>query len=872
MNDPRDARLGALFEQALELQRERRSAFITEACGTDASLREELISLVAAHDAAGTYFDDLSERVVAPVLAALGGPSAGGVGSDLAAGLQEALAGAYRLERELPGGGMARIFVAEDLRLKRHVVLKVLPSLMVPTASAERFQREIEVAARLQHPHIVPLLSADAVAGVSYYTMPFVTGESLRDRLAREGALEVENALRIGRDILDALAHAHANGVIHRDIKPGNILLSGRNALVTDFGIARAIETAAGDARTTTAELAIGTPAYMAPEQAAGEADVDQRVDIYQTGLVLYEMLTAKLPFSADTAGELLHARVTREAAPLTRPDLPDALRSLVMRCLAREPASRPQSAEAVLGELERVGTGSAPRPEWRDASRQRRARKVAFYAFPAVALVALTLAVFVATRGPQASSEVGPVATGATLPSIAVLPLTNLTTDPADAQLADGMTQELTAALGRTANLRVIGSTSVTALQGQRMSVRQIADSLHVSHVLEGSLQRDGPRLRMQVRLVDARDGSTRWSETYDREVRAVFDVQAEIASAVARELAARLTAESGIAQGARRYTPDIAAYEWYLRGMDLALLRGSDGRREGVEHFQRAIAIDPTYAAAYGGLAAKYIQTWNAAPPSERGEWFARAEEAALKAVALDDSAPEALAALGLVHRVGRRYNEAEAAYTRALALDTNVPRGHEGLARVYMMLGRAAEQLAEARLGIESDPLSHSAIRELALALATNGRCEESLEQLRPLQALSPPAGVAGIVAGQCYASRHMWPEAIAEFQWAADNSGASFAHPFLAYALARAGRQDEAAGILSDLLEGREVGHGSFGIATVYAGMRDYDQAFVWLDRAIDDDSMNPYIMHPVFADLHRDPRFDRFKERMGVPRP
>jgi serine/threonine-protein kinase len=698
--------------------------------------------------------------------------------------------------------------------------------------------------------------------------MPFVTGESLRDRLAREGALEVEDALRIGHDILDALAHAHANGVIHRDIKPGNILLSGRNALVTDFGIARAIETAAGDARTTTPELAIGTPAYMAPEQAAGEADVDQRVDIYQTGLVLYEMLTAKLPFSADTAGELLHARVAREAAPLTRPDLPDALRSLVMRCLARVPAARPQSAEAVLVELERVGHESAPRPEWKDVSRQRRARKVAFYAIPAVAL---TLAVFVATRGPQASFEVGPAATGATLPSIAVLPLTNLTTDPADAQLADGMAEELTAVLGRTANLRVIASTSVAALQGQRMSVRQIADSLHVSHVLEGSLQKDGTRLRMQVRLVDARDGSTRWSETYDREFRAVFDVQAEIARAVARELAARLTAESGMAQGARRYTPDIAAYEWYLRGMDLALLRSREGTLQGVEHFQRAIAIDPTYAAAYGGLAAKYVQAWNSAPTSERREWFARAEEAALRAVALDDSAPEALAALGLVQLVGRRYNEAEAAYTRALALDTNVPRGHEGLARVYMMLGRAAEQLAEARLGIESDPLSHSAIRELALALATNGRCEEALEQLRPLKALSPPAGVAGIVAGQCYASRQMWPEAIAEFQWAADNSGASFALPFLAYALARAGRQDEAAGILSDLLEGREEGHGSFGIAIAYAGMRDYDQAFVWLDRAIDDDSMNAYIMHPVFADLHRDPRFDRFKERMGVPR-
>jgi tetratricopeptide (TPR) repeat protein len=692
-------------------------------CADDVSLHLELISLLDAHDAAGDYFDRLSERVVAPALSAMT-RDADATASDVIETLRKRLAGSYRIERELGGGAMSRIFVAEDLRLKRSVVLKVLSSAMAPTANTGQFQREIELAAQLQHPNIVPLFAADFAEGTWYYTMPLVTGESLRDRLARDGALSVEDALRIWRDILDALAHAHASGIVHRDIKPGNILLSGRNALVTDFGIARALETAAPDTYTTTPGLAIGTPAYMAPEQATGERDTDERVDLYQAGLVMYEMLVGSMPFAAGSVRELLLARVIREPLPLLRPDAPQGLVDLVMRCLARAPAERPPSAEAVLAELDSAVTGqerSAPPL----GSRVRRLGRAATYTM-AAALVAL--AAFAAMRRPDAP-----------------FPTT------------------------------------------------------------------------------------------------------------------------------ARAGAPDIAAYESYLRGMDVALLRSDSGRRQGVAHFERAIAIDSMYAPAYGGLSRMYLQLWNAAPVEERRDWFVRAEEAALRGVELDDSDPGVLAALGWVRLVAGDYEGAEASLRRATALDPSIPRGHEGLARVYMMVGRRAEQLAEARLGVASDPFSHSAIRELALALATNGRCEEAIQVLRPLKTLSPPAAVAGVVSGQCYASMGMWPEAIAELSWAADG-GATFAVAFLGHALAGAGRRDEAATVLSDLLSGRRDSHGSFGIATVYAGLGDYDQAFAWLDRAIDEDSMNQYIMHPVFADLHRDPRFDRVETRMGVRRP
>jgi eukaryotic-like serine/threonine-protein kinase len=861
-NPSHHAQLGTLFEQALEMPRPQRGGFVAEACGDNAALRADLISLLEAHDAAGDYFDNLAEHLVAPALSGVTSASDDVSASGMLEALQVSLAGSYRLERELGGGAMSRVFVAEDLKLKRHVVIKVLSPGMVPAASEWRFQREIEVAAQLQHPHIVPLHAADSAGGTSYYTMPFVAGETLRERLAREGPLPVEDATRIWRDILDALGHAHAHGIVHRDIKPGNILLSGRNALVTDFGIARAIETAAGDAWATSSGLAIGTPAYMAPEQANGDGDADQRVDIYAAGLVMYEMLAGSSPFSAHTPRDLLRAQLTREPPPLARPDAPETLLQLVTQCLAKDPAARPQHAADVLAQLDgATGTGITPAAT-RAAARVPGIRRFAPYAIAGLALVVMALALGLWRSFSGTVDEPG------SLSGLAVLPLTSPGSDPGDAALADGMTQELISSLGKIPNLRVIASTSVTALQGSGLSVRQIADRLRVSHVIEVSLQKSGPRLRMHLRLVDARDESTQWSETYNREFAEVFVVQEEIARAVAGELASRLNGGTLPRTNPRRHTPGIAAYELYLRATDNTLLRSNGGLNRGIEYLEQAIAIDSTYAAAYAWLGHLYGRKWHAARSEDRARWFALAQQAAHKAVALDDADAVVMALLGWHLIAAKDFDGSEAAFRRALALDPGAPRAHEGLARVYMMTGRWAEQLVEARRGTETDPFSYSAVRELGLALATNGRCEEALPQLRSLKALSPPAAVAAVVSGQCYASRQQWPEAIAEFRWADDN-GPTFGLAFLGFSLARAGRQDEAGVILSDLLSGRRESHGSFGIATVYAGMRDYDQAFAWLERAVDDNAVNAYIMHPIFADLHRDARFARVKVRLGL---
>ena len=845
MNPSHHARVGNLFERALELPRGQRVQFVTDECLDDPSVREDVMSLLEAHESAGEYFDDFAENVIAPALTALSDAS-----SETLESFQAKVGEAYRVERELAGGGMSRVFVAEDVKLKRRVVIKVLPREMVATANADRFQREIELAARLQHPHIVPLLATESIDGTWYYTMPFIDGETLQAKLKRVGALSIDEATRIWRDILDALAYAHANGVIHRDVKPANILLTGRHALVTDFGIARAIETAAGDAWATTAGLAIGTPAYMAPEQASGEQDVDERIDIYAAGLLMYEMLEGSPPFSGATARELLQAHLTRPPPTPARQDVSANLQQLVMQCLAKDAASRPRSIEAVLATLDDHHSNRSKGRLW--------VRRVAPYA-----VVLLALAVVITTVSNR--NKAAGVSSTEALPVIAVLPLANVGGDSADAPLANGVIQEITSILGKNEKLRVIANTSVSALK-QPMDARQIASWLGATHVLEGNLQKSGSRLRIQVRLIDARDGSTRWSESYDRAFADVFDMQDDIARAVAGELAVRLAPEP--ADGASR-TPNIAAYEWYLRGMDIALLRTRAGQLKGVEHFNRAIAIDSTYAAAYAGLARMYLSLWNAAPPSERAEFFERAGFTARKAVALEPANAQAVASLGWFLLASRKYDEAEATLKRAISIDHEVPRGHEGLARVYMMVDRPAEQLTTARISVEQDPLSHSAIREHALALATNGRCEESLEGLRALKTLTPPANVAGILRGQCYASRGMWPQAISEFRWAAGLSS-TFGLAFLGYALARAGQRDEAAQILSDLLSGRKHSHGAFGIAVVYYGMRDFDQVFAWLDRAIADNSINAYIMHPLFSEMHREPRFRELMKRQGVP--
>lgn len=848
--EDRTARLATLFDQALLLPREEWAAFVSTACGDDDELQRELNSLLEAHESSEEFFDGLAKSVIAPAAAAIIERDLSEVSKELAS----ALDGQYRIERELGGGSISRVFLADEIGLERQVVIKVLPPELAATMSGERFRREIQLAAQLQHPHIVPLLRADAGGRLLYYVMPFVAGESLRARLGREGALPIGDASRIWRDLLDALAYAHARGVVHRDVKPGNILLSGRNALIADFGIARAIEVA-GEIDVTTSGLAIGTPAYMAPEQIDADPAADHRVDIYASALVMYEMLEGRLPFAGRTPREVALARVTQTPCPISRAECPPDLAAIVLRCLAADASARPGSADDVLVQLDHLSLEKVA-----GAGRRLRRRLVT------TGLVAALVSGVALGAGYLGRERSGPAAGVASEPSLAVLPLANLSPEGGDAALADGMTEELIAILSRGGTLRVVASTSVRALTHRRLEVRQIAESLRVSHVLEGALQKIGPKLRMQVRLVDAHDGSTRWSASYDREIGDIFAMQDDIARAVAGELDVRLALDAAPTLAPRRFTPSVAAYELYLRGKQNALVRSAEGRREGIDYLRRAIAIDSNFAAARAALVWIYLNEAGSRP-GDHLVWIKRAEATALEAIALDDSLADAYSALGW-SRLLLDVPAAEVALERAVAIDPAAHRGYEGLARVYMITRRPAEQLAAAQRGLALDPYSVAAMREMALALSTNGRCDEALTLLRPLKDLNPPAAVAGVIRGQCFARKQMWPEAIAELRWAR-GEGARAALGLEGYVLARSGRSAEAQAILSDLLAGRKQSHGAFGIALVYAGLRDYDHAFAWLERASHEGSMRVYIMDPLFEDLQRDPRFDRLRFASGA---
>ncbi|MFN2564568.1 MAG: protein kinase [Gemmatimonadaceae bacterium] len=475
---------------------------------------------------------------------------------DLRSYLQRSLGAGYTLERELGGGGMSRVFVARDHALGRKVVVKVLPPELAAALSVERFRREVMLAAALQHPNIVPVLSTGTTDRLPYFVMPFVEGESLRVRLGR-GPLSVREAVSVMKDVARALAYAHGRGVIHRDIKPDNIIISGATATVTDFGVAKAVAASrAGPVRGTTevrtpggstithAGVSLGTPMYMAPEQAAADPNTDHRADLYALGIVSYEMLVGAPPFHGRSPQALLAAQLTELPRPISqrRYGVPAALEQLIMQCLEKNPADRPRNAGDMVRALDdpELLSGAPAVPPQAAATRRRRSVGRWLSAGVAVTVLGLTAA-YVA--GVFAGGEPSTAEAGALAPaSIAVLPIADASPGNVGRELADGFTEALTNALGRVPGLRVASRTAAAAAHRQPGGVQEIGRALGVGKLVEGTVQRQGDSARMTVRLLDVRDGFTEWSQTYDRPVAGGLAAQDEIATEVASAIAWRM------------------------------------------------------------------------------------------------------------------------------------------------------------------------------------------------------------------------------------------------------------------------------------------------------------------------------------------
>ncbi|MFN8579472.1 MAG: protein kinase [Gemmatimonadaceae bacterium] len=735
-----------------------------------------------------------------------------------------ALADRYEIQRELGSGGMATVFAARDLRHQRQVAVKVLHPELGAMLGAPRFLAEIRMTAQLQHPHIMPMYDSGEADGVLYFVMPLIEGESLRQRLAREGRLAVEEAVRLTRQVADALQFAHDRGVIHRDIKPENIMLQAGHALVADFGIGRVVSSNAPGTRLTALGMPLGTPVYMSPEQASASADLDTRSDLYSLGCVLYELLSGEPPFMAATSQGVIMQRFVKPppSAAARRPGLPMRIDAAVRRAMAFDPRDRFASAREFADAL---GDTSAPVP--------------------------------VADTGRR---------------SIAVLPFINMSVDADTEFFSDGITEEILNALAKLNGLRVIARTSSFAFKGKNIDIREIGQRLGADVVLEGSVRRSGEQLRITAQLIDATDGHHLWSERYDRDRQDVFRVQDEITSAIRDALSARLL---GIGSVQQYDTPniDMETYELYLRGR-FHLNRLADGMHQGMECLQEVIRRAPTFAPAYAQLSMAYgMLTMYCVLPPRTG--FPIIRGLCEQAIALDPNLSSAYTGLGHVAlwhdwdwKTSRQHFE------RALSLDSNDALAKAMASQYWFSLGHFEEgdRLCDRAMALDPmntaimtvkaigkylardwgetiritdkiislDRTSWEAYRWRGYALRESGRLDESLEALeRAVQ----------------FSNRHPW----------------TLSH--LAATLGFLGRMDEAREIEAELKRRAPVENiPPMALPVIAVITHDADTLFASLEASFEfrDFWMVQLRTEPVFDPFRSDPRFDDLIRRVGIP--
>jgi TolB-like protein len=777
--------------------------------------------------------------------------------------LKAALADRYTIERELGRGGMAIVYLAHDRKLGRDVALKVLRPELAASLGAERFLREIEIAAKLTHPNILPLHDCGTAtatestangqrltANVLYYTMPFVAGESLRDRLEREKQLPIDEALQITKEVADALSHAHALGIVHRDIKPENILFAAGHAVVSDFGIARAVS-AAGVGTLTETGLAVGTPAYMSPEQASGAKDIDGRSDIYALGCVLYEMLSGEAPYLGNTPQAIVAKKLSEPTPRISalRETVPAPVEAALTKALAKTPADRFRTAQEFSAAL----TSADVRPA-RVAGRRWRA------AAAAAAIVLLGIG------GWWGAHRVREPA----IRRLAVLPLASFTNDTSQEYFVEGVHDALISNL-QEAGLTVLGRTSVLRYAHTDEPPRQIARELGVDALIEGSVLRAGDSLAISVRLIDGRTEVARWEHTYPGEVRSVLALYHGVTRAIAEQVQSALS-PAAAARLATARTVDPQAYDDYLRGQSLWRRLTPGDLDAALEYFERALRRDSTYALAYVGIAWVWIGRAQGFAPREftsTREAQAQASAAVRKALALDSTLAEVWSTVATI----RAFHEwdwtgADAAYRKAIQINPN-----DATTRGFY---------------------SHF--------LYATGRPMEGRAQIDSALALDPADGLCRGINGVDYLFEHRYDEAIAELTRAFElGNGAGV---YLVDALYLKGARAEALAALRKLYAGdqemldainrgyAEGGYraalhrgadvwvsraptfmsGRFMAASWYALAGDTERTLDWVEREYEQHSPGmPYIaVFPDFDLVRNEPRFKELLRRVGLP--
>ena len=772
--------------------------------------------------------------------------------------------GHYRVLEQIGAGGMGLVFRAHDERLDRDVAIKVLPpGTLTDEKARKRFRKEALALSKLNHPNIGTVHDFDTQDGVDFLVMELIPGITLDEKLTA-GALPEKEITRLGTQLAEGLAAAHKEGVIHRDLKPSNLRVTSDGRLkILDFGLAKLYQPASPTATTESLSQShgpVGTPPYMAPEQLRGHP-ADPRSDIWAAGAVLYEVASGQPPFPQKSSTLLIDAILNRppQAPSELNSQLSLGLENIILKSLDKDPGRRYQSAKELLVALERLSIPGA-QITGRAALAARPMPRGAWAAAGAVVVALAVVAGLWLERGRKAPES------AQVTPSIAVLPFVDMSPEKNQEYFADGLAEDLLNNLAKVPGLKVVGRTSSFQFKGKNEDLRVIGEKLNVVTVLEGSVRREGKRVRITAQLVNAGDGFDVWSESYDRDLHDIFAVQDEIARAVAGSLKVKLLGERTTAPSGR--SKNVEAYNAYLQGRYFYERRSKEDLEKAVANYEQAIRLDPDYAAAWAGLGA--ARTWQAASgyvPVDEG--YRKAQGAVEKALALDANLAEAHTALGAI---GMFYTwdwgGADASYQRALALEPGNATVVTNSAQMAATLGRFEQAMTLDRRAIELDPLSAPGYSFLGLNALYAGRLEEAAAAYKKALELNPEFPGAHNPLGRIYLAQSHPQAALDEME---RETEPAFRLQGLALAYHALGRKQESDAALAELTAKHQVTW-AYQIAQVYAFRGEVDQAFAWLERcyAQHDGGLAQIKGDPLLKNIERDPRYAAFLKKMRLP--